>query len=132
MLMVINLKNNKYRIINITILFIIIMLFILLFVLNLNIPCAFKSAFGISCPGCGMTRAGKELLKLDFQNAYECNVLAIPLALCLIVSFFLIINDIIKNTNNFLIIVNKVLSKYWYVFAFLVLFSLVINNIRGI
>lgn len=35
-----------------------------------QIPCLFKSAFGIICPGCGMTRAYLCLLKLDLVGAF--------------------------------------------------------------
>lgn len=36
-----------------------------------NIPCLFKAAFGIICPGCGMTRAYLCLLRLDFGGAFS-------------------------------------------------------------
>ena len=34
-----------------------------------EIPCLFKFAFDIPCPGCGMTRAYLSLIKLDFIAA---------------------------------------------------------------
>ena len=37
----------------------------------LNIPCLFKLVLGISCPGCGMTRAYIRLLHLDIKGAFS-------------------------------------------------------------
>jgi len=36
-----------------------------------EIPCFFKQLFGISCFGCGMTRAYINLLQLDFIGAFK-------------------------------------------------------------
>ena len=33
--------------------------------------CPIKHLFGISCPGCGMTRAHLALLRLDFKEAFH-------------------------------------------------------------
>ena len=50
-------KNRLYFI------FIIIALF-------LFYKCPYSYIFGISCPGCGMTRAFYSILKLDFEGAF--------------------------------------------------------------
>lgn len=47
-----------------------------------HIPCLFKSAFGISCPGCGITRAIAALFRGDLEAAWQYNpqlFLIIPL-----------------------------------------------------
>lgn len=82
------LKNNKNRIINILILFIAIILFFILFILKIKIPCMFKSILGISCAGCGMTRAINELLHFNLVGAFNYNMLSIPLVITCIISFF--------------------------------------------
>lgn len=35
-----------------------------------DIPCIFQHFLGISCPGCGMTRAFISALRLDFKAAF--------------------------------------------------------------
>lgn len=37
----------------------------------LGISCVFRSAFGISCPGCGMTRAMLAAVQLRFKEAFR-------------------------------------------------------------
>lgn len=38
-----------------------------------DIPCVFRSVFGIQCPGCGMTRACLSLLHFDLKQAFAYN-----------------------------------------------------------
>lgn len=124
------LKNNKNRIINIFILVIVDILFVILFVLKIEIPCMFKSILGISCPGCGMTRAINEIIHLRFIEAFKLNILSIPLVIFGVISFFVITYDIIRNNDVFIQFVNKIFTKFWYIFIILIIFSMVINNIR--
>lgn len=124
------LKNNKNRIINIFILVIVDILFVILFVLKIEIPCMFKSILGISCPGCGMTRAINEIIHLRFIEAFKLNILSIPLVIFGVISFFVIIYDIIRNSDVFIKFVNKIFTKFWYVFIILIILSMVINNIK--
>ena len=44
---------------------------VLLIFWRLKIPCFFKRFFGISCPGCGMTRAVLSAIKFDFASAFS-------------------------------------------------------------
>lgn len=123
------LKTNKNRIINIFILVIVTILFVMLFILKKEIPCMFKSILGISCPGCGMTRAINEIIHLRFINAFKFNILSIPLVIIGSISFFVIIHDTIKNSDIFIQFINKAFTKFWYIFIILIVFSMVINNI---
>ncbi len=38
--------------------------------LALNLQCPIRALTGVSCPGCGMTRAVVSLLQLDFKGAF--------------------------------------------------------------
>ncbi|MBQ3135263.1 MAG: DUF2752 domain-containing protein [Oscillospiraceae bacterium] len=40
-----------------------------------GITCVFLELFGIPCPGCGMTRAFRALVRLDFLQAARYNVM---------------------------------------------------------
>ena len=53
---------------------------VLLVILHvLQIPCIIKYLTGVSCPGCGMTRACISALRLDFQAAFFYHPLWIAL-----------------------------------------------------
>jgi len=46
---------------------------------NIGFPCSINQIFGIYCPGCGLTRAGIALLKLDFYQAFRYNAFSLIL-----------------------------------------------------
>lgn len=51
---------------------------VLFYILNLNgigIPCLFHRITGLLCPGCGNSRAALALLRLDFFSALKYNLL---------------------------------------------------------
>ena len=58
----------------------------ILLVYLLRIGCPIKFITGISCPGCGMTRAYYSLLHLDFKNAFYYHPLfwTLPIIILLI------------------------------------------------
>ena len=68
---------KKYRFI-----IIIIIVFALYF---LDIECIFRLLYGVSCPGCGLTRAYKSILNLDLKSAFYYHPLfwTIPIILYL-------------------------------------------------
>lgn len=127
-----SLKTNFNRIVNGLILLIAFTLFLMIFILNTKIPCVFKSTLGISCPGCGMTRAIHEILHFNILQAIKYNILAIPLVILGIISTLIIIHDIIFNKNIFITTVNKILTKYWYIVLIIVGITMLINNINKI
>ena len=52
--------------------------------------CLFYALFHLPCPGCGMTRAAKSLLRGDIGKALDYNVMIFPLVMvCLFGCFFL-------------------------------------------
>jgi len=44
---------------------------------NIGFPCAINQIFGVYCSGCGLTRAGIALLKLDFYQAFRYNAFSL-------------------------------------------------------
>lgn len=42
--------------------------------MGIAIPCKFNLITGLSCPGCGITGACLNILKLDFVSAVKCNI----------------------------------------------------------
>ena len=127
-----NLKTNFNRVVNILILLIVFTLFVIIFILDTKIPCVFKSMLGISCPGCGMTRAIHEILHFNFFQSIKYNILALPLVVLGIISTPVIIYDIIFNKNIFITTANKILTKYWYIVLIIVGITMLINNINKI
>lgn len=104
----------------------------MIFILDSKIPCVFKSTLGISCPGCGMTRAIHEILCFNLLQAIKYNILAVPLVILGIISIPVIIHDIIFNKNIFITTANKILTKYWYIVLAMLAITMVINNINKI
>ncbi len=49
-------------------------------VTGLGVPCLFRLATGLLCPGCGVSRMCMALLRLDFGAAFEAN----PAVFCLL------------------------------------------------
>ena len=127
-----NLKTNSNRVVNILILLIAFTLFMMIFILDTKIPCVFKSMLGISCPGCGMTRAIHEILHFNFFQSIKYNILALPLVVLGIILTPVIIYDIIFNKNIFITVSNKILTKYWYIVLIIVGITMLINNINKI
>lgn len=60
--------------------------------LNITIPCLFKTFLGFHCPGCGLTSAFIELLKLNPERAWDHNpliFLVLPVGVLLLILSFL-------------------------------------------
>lgn len=60
-----------------------LMIIYLIIAVIFRIPCPFNYVTGISCPGCGMTRAWRELLKLNFAGAFSNHLMfwSVPIIL---------------------------------------------------
>jgi hypothetical protein len=67
-------------------------------VVDVGIPCLYSTFMGVKCPGCGLTHAAIELLKLNFSAAYEENPL---IYIVLPVILALVIFDFRKFTKHF-------------------------------
>ena len=64
--------------------------------LNVSI-CPIKRFFGLSCPGCGFSRAVISLLKLDIYSSVRYNLLAIPILLYIAYISYFFAKEYIKN-----------------------------------
>lgn len=120
--------NRIYKII--ALLLEIIFTYITLFS-NIKIKCISKLLFNVSCPACGLTRAFKSMMKLDFIKAFYYNPLSIIILIFLVFLNIYLIIDITTNkkkTNEFLVKV----GKYYIVILILLIITGIINNIKGI
>lgn len=64
-----------------------IILFAAIAVFYSVVGCPSRVLFGIACPGCGMTRAVKAALQLDFSLAFESHPLVFLLPVAAVVYF---------------------------------------------
>ena len=127
--MVMNLLTNK-KIIKLIVLF-ILLVFSLLVVFVFDLNCIFKSIFHIPCPGCGLTRAFKLILKGHFIQSLKYSVLALPILLFLVLYLITLIYDIIKKTDINSKYLNFFVKHYKFILV-LVLISWILNIVRGI
>lgn len=113
-------------------------IFFILFILTLfllivklmPVSCIFYIATGIYCPACGMTRAFNSILKLDFISALSYNILSIPLFIFIIISFIMLIIDLLKNKFEYIPNVLKFLSKHYISILILLFISFLFNNLN--
>lgn len=122
------------RIKNILIESIFILGFLAVFIFNIPMPCIIKRSIGISCPSCGITRSFYSILRLDFVSAIKYNILGIPLFIFFLISFIVILVDIILNKDTYLKNMNKILqNKVFIIILFLlILLSTIINNVNQV
>ena len=79
---------------------------IIIGVYYLTIKCPIKFLFGISCPGCGMTRAWISLLRLDVKKAFYYHPLwVVPAVYILLYAIKLKSNKKANNSVLFVIII---------------------------
>lgn len=53
-----------------------------------QIPCVYKTLFGIPCPGCGMSHAVLAALRLDFREAFRQHAMFWSMPLVFLLIFF--------------------------------------------
>ena len=115
----------------ILLIFLILLVFGVLVVFVFDVDCLFKSIFGISCPGCGLTRGFRALFYGNFKEAFFYNILTIPIFLFLVIFLVLFVIDILCN-RIFVCRYLLFLSKYYDILMILVIISFVFNNVRGV
>ena len=78
-------------------------LFCLLYVISRVVAfpiCPIKHFFGVSCPGCGLTRGFLAVLKFDFRAATEYHLLSVPLFIGVLFYAGGAISDILFERND--------------------------------
>lgn len=79
---------------------------------SIGIPCAVNKAFGVYCPGCGLTRAVGAILQLDFVQAFRYNafsLILIPLIFMIFVTF------IWENIFGKISFISKIPTAVWII-----------------
>ncbi len=112
------------------ILIISILILFLLFILIVPVACIFKTATGISCPSCGMTRAFYSIFKFNFIDAFYLNILSIPLFIFIVLSLVIMIIEIFQNKFEYIPKLLNFFKKYWYIIIILLIISFIWNNIK--
>lgn len=100
-------------------------------IVRITIPCFFKLVFKTPCPACGLTRSFHSIFHFDLISAIHYNILIIPIVILLLIINSLLILDIIKNkdlTKNFVLSV----SNHYKIIITLLLISEVINIYHNI
>ena len=98
---------------------------------NIKLHCLSKLLFKTPCPGCGLTRGFRELLKLNIIKAINYNILVIPIIIFLIILNILIVIDLIKNTNKVELFINKII-KYPIIIILLLIITEILNIYHGV
>lgn len=109
----------------------ILLVFGILVVFVFDVNCLFKSIFSFPCPGCGLTRAFRCLIKGNLIESFNYNILAIPIFLFLFCMIFIFIIDLIKKENH----LEKYLlffKKHYKILIILVIISWILNIVRDI
>lgn len=98
-------------------------LFVLLFVMadgRLDIPCLFKAATSIPCPGCGAMRSASLLLKGDITGALAINPLSVAVIAFIAVSAGWLFVDTVRNRNTYWQIFRTRWSRWAIILALVV------------
>lgn len=104
---------SKYKV-TITGIVIIIAVYLTLSLLGITV-CPLKAFFGISCPGCGMSRACLSALRLDLASAFDYHPLWIMLPVVAVCVFYFTIKK--KKTACYVtvgVFVFALLAVYFY------------------
>ena len=92
---------------------------------TLHIPCLFYKLTHLYCPGCGITRMGLALIKLDFKTAFYNNrALFICMPIGLILGLKLAIQYIKMGNIKLSVQETRLL---WIIIVFLVIFGILRN-----
>ncbi len=95
-------------------------------IFHINIKCPFHSATGLYCPGCGVTRMLKSMMKLNFYQAFRFNPLLFIFSPFIL---FLIINYIYCNFKKKKSVYEKLPKYVWYILLTITIIFWILRNI---
>ena len=98
---------------------------------HFTIPCFFKILFHVPCPGCGMTRAFREIIHFNFVKSFKYNILGFPFFIFILLVQILLIYDIIYSKDKISVFFRKI-TKYTYIILLFVMIGWIVNILRGI
>lgn len=105
--------NHRQRIL-LAFLFLLYFTIVYIIMWKTGVTCVFLHFFGIPCPGCGMTRALRAVLRLDFIEALHYN----PLIYCMPYVFAYIFLDFKhKKVHNKIIKIIGVLAIVNWIYS---------------
>ena len=108
-------------------LLIIIFIAFLYYFKIVDIPCLFLKITHFYCPGCGITRAIRSLLTLNFYQAFRYNNLIVILIPVFLIYYFEVICNKFKIKN--LNISKYMKNKFWLSILIIIIFYGIIRNI---
>lgn len=108
--------------------------FVVLFILTKKFSvslCPIKAIFGVSCFGCGMTRGFISILEFDFKNAFEYNVLSVPLFVSIGLFSAISLIDYFFDKNYVYYVEKSLAQKYMYpIYALILIMVTILNNVN--
>lgn len=102
------------------------LLIMILYMIDIKVPCIFHKITGFYCPGCGITRMFVEIFRLRFYEAFYYNELCFSYLILFII--YLLYYLISKLLN---IKVIKISNKFYYVLIVITVLYGVLRNIPG-
>ena len=79
-----------------------------------------------------MTRAFRQILKLNFRKAMYYNILSVPLLIVTIIFILFLVKDIIKKENAVEKFIKNLDKRYYLIVIILLIMSEIVNIYHGI
>lgn len=93
---------------------------------HLYLKCPIFEITGFYCPGCGITRMLRSLLKLDLYQAFRYNPLIFIMLPFIIILF---INNLYSEYKNKKSWINKIPQYIWYIIIVILIIYGILRNI---
>lgn len=114
-----NLKDNRIAFLKERIKISVFVALLYLLLSLLHVGCPIKYVSGISCPGCGMTRAWLSLLHLDFRAAFHFH----PLFIIAPILIFLFLFEAFIKPKYYKLAMGAIISLFLVVYIIRLIFN---------